>query len=230
MLKHEYAVLCQYAGIKHQVGNLGQVLKLIRGIGKDKVELGIAACNIFEHIALDRQAPVGLDRLHDLADKPVVIRIVLHAHHVRASPGYKLYADAAGTREQVQCRGILQVNPVGQYIEQALLGKIGSGTCLERSGHIKPSVSVYSADYPHDSYSCLLEKRIHPPLCADGFSIGKSGGLLPVTGVVVNLKATITAAVVAILQQVDDLLLVKSAQIVYEQGLSLEGVRDHTGL
>ena len=54
--------------------------------------------------------------------------------------------------------------------------------------------------------------------------------LLPVTGVVINLHTAIAAAIVAVLEEVDDLLLVKTAvltlstQVVYEECLGLKCV------
>ena len=54
--------------------------------------------------------------------------------------------------------------------------------------------------------------------------------LLPVTGVVINLHATIAAAVIAILKQIDYLLLVQTLQVVYERSLCLKCVGDDTCL
>lgn len=58
--------------------------------------------------------------------------------------------------------------------------------------------------------------------------------LFPVTGVVINLHTTVATAIIAILEQIDDLLLVKTAtlalssKVVDEQSLCLKRICDYT--
>lgn len=165
MLKHKNTIRGKQVIAEHQVWNIGKVLQLIRRIGKNEIKLRVAGTDVFEYIALYRQASVCLYGFHYLADKAVVSGVFLHAYYVGASSGHQLNAYAACPGKQVKSRCIFKVNPVGQDIEQALFGKISGGTCTECSRHVPPSVFVYTAN---NSQGIIPSYRsCYQPSCRD---------------------------------------------------------------
>ena len=85
VFQYEYAVGSKQAGLKDKVGDIGQILQLVGGIGKDEIKLCAAARNIFEYVTLYGKTSVGLDCIHHFAYECVVGGILLHAYHMGAS-------------------------------------------------------------------------------------------------------------------------------------------------
>ena len=95
MFQHEQAVFFQQVVVENEVGQGFKLFEPVRRVGKDKVELLAAALYVSEYIAADRQAFIGLELFHYLADESVMVAVFLYADYLVAASGHKLDADAA---------------------------------------------------------------------------------------------------------------------------------------
>ena len=95
MLQHEQAVFYQLVVVEDEVGRGFELFGSVRRVGKDIVGPFAAALYISEYIAADRQAFVGLEFFHYLADESVMVAVFLYADYLVAASGHKLDADAA---------------------------------------------------------------------------------------------------------------------------------------
>ena len=85
VFKYEYAVGSKDISLKNKIGNIGQILQLIWGIGENEVELRAAAGYVFEYVTFYGKTFVCLDGIHDFAYEGVVGGIFLNAYHMGAS-------------------------------------------------------------------------------------------------------------------------------------------------
>ena len=81
MLENEHAALRQQVLLEHEVRQQGQFTECIGRIGKDKVELLVAALDESEHISTKRQAGCRAEFLQTINDETVMVAILLHADH-----------------------------------------------------------------------------------------------------------------------------------------------------
>ena len=85
VFKYEYAVGSKDISIKNKIGNIGQILQLIGGIGEYEVKLRAAAGYVFEYVTFYGKTFVCLDGIHDFAYEGVVGGVFLNAYHMGAS-------------------------------------------------------------------------------------------------------------------------------------------------
>ena len=76
MFQHEQAVFFQQVVVKNKVGQGLKLFESVRRVGKDKVEPFAAALYVSEYIAADRQAFIGLEFFHYLADESVMVAVL----------------------------------------------------------------------------------------------------------------------------------------------------------
>ena len=110
------------------------------------------ARQIAEHISTHGECLLGLQLVDEAAYEAKVKRIVLYRHHMATSPAEQFERDAAGAREEVQCRGsLIEINITLQDIEEIFLCKVRRGTGLEGAGDVETASLVFSSDYAHTS-------------------------------------------------------------------------------
>ena len=85
VFKYEYTVGSKDISIKNKIGDIGQILQLIGGIGEYEIELCAAAGYVFEYVTFYGKTFVCLDCIHDFAYEGVVGGIFLNAYHMGAS-------------------------------------------------------------------------------------------------------------------------------------------------
>lgn len=85
VFKDKDAILLQQILLKDNIWDSRQILQGIRRIGKDKVELLMATLQKTEHIATNGDAGFGVQFLHTVLYKAVMINVLLHADHLLAT-------------------------------------------------------------------------------------------------------------------------------------------------
>ena len=85
VFEDEDASLVEQVAFEDEPGDLGQFLECIRRIGKDEVELLMAALQEPEHIATDEQVALIAQLLEALAYEVGMISVGLDAYHPAAS-------------------------------------------------------------------------------------------------------------------------------------------------
>ena len=87
----------------------------------------------------------------DFSEKLEMLEIFLHTDNTSASTGKQFETDATCTGKEVECRGTgLEINvDIVQDVEEAFLGKISRGTCLEGRWHVESFMLVFSSDDAH---------------------------------------------------------------------------------
>lgn len=149
MLENEDAVLVQEISAQDQVGNLRQFLQSVRRVGKDEVELLVATLQKTEHVATNQDIPVFVQLLEALADEVGVVTVGLHADHLLAATRHQFERDASRASEKVEGCGILKIYISLEHIENVLLGKIGSRTCLECTRYVEVTSFILSCNDSH---------------------------------------------------------------------------------
>ena len=152
VLEHKQAALVEQVTFHDYVGHLRQLLQSIGRVGKDEIEALATARQIAEHISTHGECLLGLQLVDEAAYEAKVKRIVLYRHHMATSPAEQFERDAAGAREEVQCRGsLIEINITLQDIEEIFLCKVRRGTGLEGAGDVETASLVFSSDYAHTS-------------------------------------------------------------------------------
>lgn len=85
MLKDEESIGLDKVAGHDDVGEFGQVWQLVGRIGKDNVELLIAACQVLEDIATHGNARLIAQLLKEALDKTVVQTVLLYADNLRTA-------------------------------------------------------------------------------------------------------------------------------------------------
>ena len=150
MLKDQKTTLAQKITLQNHIGKFGDLLQHIRGICKDEVELLPALAEVLEDSAYNGDGRKVLQLVDKLLDELEMQRILLNAYDTGTSTGKQFESDAAGSCKQVKGNGFLFPVNVGiKYVEEILLGKVGSGTCLECTGNIEMTSLVFTCYYTH---------------------------------------------------------------------------------
>ena len=100
---------------------------------------------------------VALKFAEALLDEAVVVAIHFDADDVGTAARYQFEGDAARAREEVEGCGAFKVHITRQDIEDVLLGKVGSGSCLETPWNLKVPSLVYACN---DSHRPLIKSAI----------------------------------------------------------------------
>ena len=152
MLENQKSALAQKITLQYHIGKFRDFLQHIGRIRKDEVELLPALADVLEHIALNGDGRKILQLVDKLLYELEMQRILLYAYDTGTSTGKQFKSDAASSCEQVKGNWFLFPINVGiQYVEEILLGKIGSGTCLECTGNIEMTSLVFTCYYTHIS-------------------------------------------------------------------------------
>ena len=157
MFEDEDTLGLEQAFLEDEIRNLGQLFQGIGRIGKDEVELLFARLDEAEHVATKGDADLGIELLQAIGDETVVVAIHLNADDMGAATRYQFEGDAARTREEVEGCGAFKVHIACQDIEDVLLGKVGSGSCLETPWNLKVPSLVYACN---DSHRPLIKSVI----------------------------------------------------------------------
>lgn len=166
MLKDEDAVFCKQVVVKDEVGYLRKVLKGVRRIGEDEVELQVATLQELEHIAGDQITSLVTQFLQTLTDEAGMVAVFLHTYHLLATAREQFKRNAACARKEIQSCGILEIYVASYYIEYVLLGKIRCRSCLESTWHVKVTAFELSGYYAHlmnvfDEFGEYLLEVVH---------------------------------------------------------------------
>ena len=154
MLEHQDAIRFQEPLLEDQAGDGGQLLQGVGRIGEDEVELLLARLDEAEHVAAkgqDGRERVGRcgELLQTVADKTVVVTVQLDTDDMGTAARGELKGDAARAGEQIEGCRALQVDVAIQHVEDVLLGKVGSGPCLERPRYVEVPSFVSSSNDSH---------------------------------------------------------------------------------
>ena len=154
-----------------------QFLQCIGRVGKDKVELLFTALDKLKRIAPDRHhlfkhlgtvlfcltrlrgvavkqrrtVPGCLKFLQTLLDEAVMVAVGLDADYTAAAPREQFERDAARTREEIQCRRILEVEIAREHVEDVLFGEVGRRPRLKRAWDIEMPSLIFPSNDPHYS-------------------------------------------------------------------------------
>lgn len=156
VFEYEDAVGLQQSALKYQLGQGGQFGQGVGRIGKDEVELLMAALYEAEHIASQGDASVGAELLQALLYEGMMVAVGLHAYHALASSRHQFERYAARTREEVERYGVFKVDVSVKHIEYVFLGKVRCRSSLERARYVKVASFIYSCNYSHFSLFLML--------------------------------------------------------------------------
>lgn len=160
VLKYKNAVGFKYASLKYKSGQGRQFGQGIRRVGKDEVELLVAALYKAEHIAPQRNTFVGAKFFQALLYEGMVVAVGLHAYYALASSRHQFERYAARAREEVEGYGVFKVYVSVKHIEYVFFCKVRCGSCLERARYVKVASFVYSGNYSH--VCCFLMLLLLP--------------------------------------------------------------------
>ena len=149
MLEHEDAAGSQQVAVEDEFGKGGELFEGVGRVGKNQVELAVATLQETKHVAAHQYGIGVTDTLHALADERMVGTVEFHAHHLGTASRQQFERDAAGSRKEVEGVSTVEVYVTVEHIEDILLGEVGGGTCLERTGHVEPAAFVFSGNDTH---------------------------------------------------------------------------------
>ena len=150
MLENQETAFAQKITFEYHVGKFGDFLQHIGRVCKDEVELLPALTDVLEDIAFNGDGRKVLQLVYELLDEPEMQRILLYAYDTGTSTGKQFKSDATGSCKQVKGnRFIFPINIGIKNVEEILLGKVGSGTCLECTGNIEMTSLVFTCYYTH---------------------------------------------------------------------------------
>ena len=149
MFENQQAPRSQQIVFRNQFHNLFTALQVVGSIGKDHVELFGTAFQIEEDIGLDRIQVGDLQLSRRLSDEVVVYGVDLYGRHAPSAPRGELIADGSGSGEKVQYIAPIEIDQVGQYVEQIFFGEIGRWAGPQVARRMDRPSLVFSADYSH---------------------------------------------------------------------------------
>lgn len=155
MFDDEQALSLEQFALHHNAGDKRGIVKIKRGISKNKIELAAAKTKVAEHIALLRPHHLLVQALCRFVDKLHALEILLNSRHRSAAPRDKLQADVARAGKEVKHLQPLKVNHIIQHVEQALLGIVGGRPHGQVARWLQSAALIFSAYYPH---RCWLNK------------------------------------------------------------------------
>lgn len=120
---------------------------------KDELELPLARLEKPEDIAANESVVLNAKLGDALANESRMVAVHLYAHHLFASTRKEFKSDAAGTAEEVKRFDILKIHITLKNIKDVLLGKVSSGTRLERTRHIEMPALIFAG---YDSHLILI--------------------------------------------------------------------------
>ncbi len=133
-----------------------EVLEGVGRVGEDEVELLMTFLQETEHVATDEDVVCRADLLHALGDEGGVVAISLHTDDGCTAAGEHLKRDAAGTGEEVEGGGVVEVDIAIEDIEDVLLGEVGGRTCLESSWYVEVPTFILSGYDSHANNAVIM--------------------------------------------------------------------------
>ena len=149
MLKDENSAFAQQILLENRIYDLLAALQIVGRIRKNQVKLLGNALQIEKNIGLHNKHILKSQLASRRTDKVEMDRIDLHRCHTTRSSRCELVADRARAGEEIEDVALLEIDHIGQYVEEILLGKVSGGTCAEVLGRIDCSPSVFAAYYSH---------------------------------------------------------------------------------
>lgn len=144
------ACFIQQVVVENGPGNFRNVFQLIGRVGEDDVEL--ASLEFLaggENIVFEDSDVLETDFSGSPFYEAVMVVIQFYGGYLFRSAGGEFVADASRAGEQIQHRGIFDIDVVVQYVEDIFLGEISRGSRREIFvGENLPS-PVGAADYSH---------------------------------------------------------------------------------
>ena len=157
MFENEKTVFCKQVIVENEIRNLWQILKGVRRVCEDEVELQVAALYEFEHIACYQVASLVAKFLEALTDEASMIAVFFHADNLLATAREQFKRDAAGAGKEVEGYCFVEIHIASYHIEYVLLGKISCRSCLESAWHIEMTAFVFSCYYAH-----IIRSKLYP--------------------------------------------------------------------
>ena len=121
-------------------------LQGIGRVGEDEVEPALACLQKPEGVALDEGVVFGTQLVDALAYEGGMVAVKFNADHLAAPSGEQFKSDAPRTAEEVEGLDAVKVDVTLKNIKDVLLGKVSSGTRLERTRHIEMTSFVFSGN------------------------------------------------------------------------------------
>ena len=147
------AVGLQQCTLEDEIGNLGQFLQRVGRVGKDNVVLLTAGLDEAEDVGTQRQAGLGAQFLHAVADETVVVAVELDAGDVGAAAREQFKRDAARTGKEVEGLTAIKVDIAIQHVKDVLLGEVGGGARLEGARYVEVATFVFSGNDSHRPFT-----------------------------------------------------------------------------
>lgn len=136
--------------IEHLRGYGGKLWKVVRRVGKDKIEFLATRSHKTEYVTSHgHEVVVGQLFLH-FEDKIILYRMFLYTYYPATTARQQLKTDSTGTGKEVECREPFEIETVLEYIEQILACKVGRGTCLDIGRDIETATPVFSSYNSHN--------------------------------------------------------------------------------
>ena len=151
MFEDKNAVILQQAIVEDEPWDLWQLLQGVGRIGEYEIVLLFARLHEAEDITAQRQACVSLQLLNTIADKAMMVAVLLDADDPAASTRQQFQRDTARAREEIEGCGSIEIQVARQNVEDVLLGEIRRGSRLERTRHVEVPSFISSRDNPHNS-------------------------------------------------------------------------------
>lgn len=151
MLQYKKATGTENGCLIEHLGRYGGKLwKVVRRVGKDKIEFLATRSHKTEYVTSHgHEVVVGQLFLH-FEDKIILHRVFFYAHHSAATARQQLETDGSRTGKEVECREPLEIETILEYIEQILACKVGRGTCLDIGRDIETATPVFSSYNSHN--------------------------------------------------------------------------------
>ena len=137
---------------QNYIGQHFQIGQSIRRIGKDEIITSLILFQKLEDIGMYRSPFIGSESLFQLFEILPMMEILLHTGHKPAATTCQFHADTARSGKEVErcgfvCEEIEKI--VFEYIEEPLLGKVGSRSCLEVRRHRDTPVFIFTSYDSH---------------------------------------------------------------------------------
>lgn len=131
MFEDEDTVCSEQLVLKYKVRDFSQLFQRIRGVGKDEVELLMAAFHEAEGVAAEYDSFFITQSFDTLPDEFVVFAVGFYANDLLAAAREQFQRDASRSGKQVERCRALKIDVGLQHIENVFFGEVGRRTRLE---------------------------------------------------------------------------------------------------
>ena len=150
VLKDKYSSRRHQRTMQHHFWKFGKFTQGIGRVGKNKFKTPCCTLDIAKRIRTYRTCGRVGKRTEYLTNEGKMLAVALNAHHLRTSARKEFERNASRSGKKVEGMGFIEIDICPKHIEEILLGKVRSRTCLKGSGHFKAFPLIFSCDDPHN--------------------------------------------------------------------------------